>query len=68
MAKPTATFFVWFVCSTRIFLVKAVHIVLESSNLSARKILVLDQKDPSASDKTVRLFACKLDKEFLGSS
>ena len=57
---------------------KAVHIVLEFSNLSARKILVLDQKDPSASDKTVRLFACKLDEEnirhylrmirFLGSS
>ena len=49
-AKPTATFFVWFVCSTRIFLVKPVYKVLESSNLSARKILVLDQKDPSVSE------------------
>ena len=29
---------------------KTVYMVLESSNLSAREILILDQKDPSVSD------------------
>ena len=45
---------VWFVPSTRIFLAKAVYMVLGSSCLSARKILALG---------TSTTFACKLNTE-----
>ena len=34
---------------------KTVYMVLESSSLSARKILVLDQKDPSVSGNVLHV-------------
>ena len=45
-----ATIFVWFVPSTRIFLMKAIYMVLWSVS-SARIFLPLSQEDPSARDK-----------------
>ena len=41
VAFIAASMFVWFVPSIRIFLAKAVYMVLGSSYLSARKILAL---------------------------